>query len=40
MKYLKANLSEEYHVNEIKIFEKLLEQQEAFYIPYGGHPIF
>lgn len=33
--YLRVNLSEEYRINEIKITEGLLKQQEAFYIPYG-----
>ena len=34
--YLKSRLNEEiYHIDEIKITEGLLEQQEAFYIPFG-----
>lgn len=34
--YLKARLNEEiYRIDEIKITEELLEQQEAFYIPFG-----
>ncbi|WP_297827745.1 hypothetical protein [uncultured Methanobrevibacter sp.] len=34
--YLKARLIEDiYRVDEIRITEELLEQQEAFYIPFG-----
>ena len=34
--YLKARLKEGiYRIDEIKITEELLEQQEAFYIPFG-----
>jgi hypothetical protein len=34
--YLKSRLKEEiYSIDEIKITEELLEQQEAFYIPFG-----
>ena len=34
--YLKMGLNEEYwDLNKIKITKKLLEQQEAFYIPFG-----
>lgn len=39
--YLKSKLNEEiYHIDEIKITEGLLEQQEEFYIPLDGYPIF
>ena len=34
--FMKSNLKEEYYnLNELEITEKLLEQQEAFYIPFG-----
>ena len=34
--YLKPRLTrEKYNFNELKITEKLLEQQEAFYFPFG-----
>lgn len=35
-KYLRTGLDEkEFRINEIKITEELLEQQKAFYIPFG-----
>lgn len=35
-KYLKTGIKEEdYNFNEIKITERLLKKQEAFYIPFG-----
>lgn len=39
--YLKARLIKGiYRIDEIKLTEDLLEQQEAFTYPLGGFPIF